>query len=163
MSFIKFEVEPIVVVIESTIFYLTPHYIIESSRKGSYINTYKASVFLAGLAHGSWTETIENHTWRYTRVDGMPDRRYSYNPMVTYNTYVEHPVNNMLGLILPGYELKYEINNQLRDEVINCVRAYASTVVLDNYDPVHHVLRLLKACNPGDNCIRNIENIIKEK
>lgn len=161
MSYIKFDVEPICISISDKIFCLTPHYIVEFSKKGKYITTYRPSTFVAGMANGSWTERVAHQTWLHTRVDGMPDRRYSYNPKQTYYTNVPHTVYNMLDLRIPGYEVKYEIDNMLKNEVIQAVRAYATTVVMDSYDPVHHIIRLLKMCEPMNTNISNIEAAIE--
>ncbi len=160
MELIKFDIEPLVITLRDSLFCLSPHYIVEFNKKGKYMNTYKTAVFKAGLSNGTWTERVAHQTWLHTRVDGGPDRRYSYNPIRTYYTNYQHTVYNMLDMRLPGFEIKYEINDKLRDDAIKAIRAYASTPVMDSYDPVHHVLRLLKVCSPSDHNIEDIESII---
>jgi len=161
MNYIKFDIEPICITISDKIFCLTPHYIVEFTKKGKYLTTYRTSTFVAGMANGSWTERVAHQTWLHTRVDGLPDRRYSYNPRQTYYTNVPHTVYNMLDLRIPGFEVKYEIDTILKNDVIQAVRAYAATVVSDSYDPVHHIIRLLKICDPMNASIMSIENAIE--
>ena len=162
MNFIKFDIEPICISISSKVFCLTPHYIVEFTKKGKYVATYRTSTFVASTANGSWTERVAHQTWLHTRVDGMPDRRYRYNPIQTYYTNVPHTVYNMLDFRISGFEVKYEIDAILKNQVIQAVTSYAATVVMDSYDPVHHIIRLLKLCEPTNSNIINIESTIEE-
>lgn len=157
----KFAVKPIAIVIKGRVFYITPHYVMEFNSHGKYINSYYPSVIDGKLVNGSYTKQIPHQTWLHTRVDGQPDRRYSYNPPRTYYTTEHYTIYDMLSITIVGNELKYDSTFASYDksDLMNKVHTYSRTVAPVVYDPVYHITRLLKLCTDNaaiDAVLKNV-------
>ena len=157
----KFTVKPIAIAIKGRVFYITPHYVMEFNSHGKYINSYYPSVIDGKLVNGSYTKQIPHQTWLHTRVDGQPDRRYSYNPPRTYYTTEHYTIYDMLSITIVGNELKYESSFASYDktDLMNKIHTYSRTVAPVVYDPVYHITRLLKLCTNNmaiDEVLKNV-------
>ena len=123
---------------------------------GAYINTYNSHALKAGIVNGTYSERVRHVTWLHTNMNGMPERRYKNNPQRVYYTNVTHTVWNMLALGIAEFQLKYEINDNVKHSLINSIRSYSSMVHKRTYDSVFHLLRLLNVCDSNNTNIKNI-------
>ena len=159
MQFVKFAVQPICLSLSGNIFCIIPHYIVRFSSSGAYIKTYNSHALKAGIVNGTYSERVRHVTWAHTNMNGMPDRRYKNNPQRVYYTNVTHTVWNMLALGIAEFQLKYEINDNVKNSLIYSIRSYSSMVHKRTYDSVFHLLRLLNTCETNN---ANIKNIMDE-
>lgn len=160
MQCIIFSVEPLCISLGDNIFCIAPYYIVHFKKSGAYVSTYSCEAITGGVANGSYDERVKHVTWTYTRADGMPDRRYKNNPQRVYYTTTTHTVWNMLALGLLNYQLKYEVTDSIKIELIAAIKAYSALLPIKSYDPVHHLIRLLKECDNSNPNIDKLENII---
>lgn len=160
MQCIIFSVEPLCISLGDNIFCIAPYYIVHFKKSGAYVSTYSCKAIKGGVANGSYDERVKHVTWTYTRADGMPDRRYKNNPQRVYYTTTTHTVWNMLALGLLNYQLKYEVTESIKNELIAAIKAYSALLPIKSYDPVYHLVRLLKECDNSNPNIDKLENII---
>lgn len=162
MEYIKFATDPLCLRVAGMILCLTPYYVVKFSTSGKYICTFYPKYLKCSLANGSYTERIKHVTWAHTRQDGLPDRRYSNNPQRVYYTNVPRTVWNMLAIHAAGVVYKYEIDESLKNEVMNAIRAYGNCILAKTYNQAFHVVRLIKACSlPNDDMIKRVEALLE--
>jgi hypothetical protein len=63
---------------------------------------------------------IFSYTWQYVRVDGGPDRRFSYNPRIPVVRYGQIELLSQTGLVLRFYSS----NATYAQEVVSSLRSY---------------------------------------
>lgn len=103
------------------------------------------------------TKDVPHHTWLYTRRDGLPDMRYSHNPIRTYYTKQEYYVECFFDLDICGCKLKYAISSFDNCEILEkAIKNYAKIKENKNIIPI--LLDLLGECTDGQDI-----NIIREK
>ena len=160
MEHITFLTEPLCISLGDNIFCVIPYYIVHFKKSGAYVSTYSCKAIKGGVANGSYDERVKHVTWTYTRADGLPDRRYKNNPQRVYYTTTTHTVWNMLALGILNYQLKYEVEDSVKNGLIAAIKAYSALLPIKSYDPVHHLIRLLKECDADNPNIEKIECII---
>ncbi len=160
MLHIKFSTEPLCISLGDNIFCVVPYYIVHFKKSGAYVSTYSCKAVKAGVTNGSYDERVKHVTWMYTRVDGLPDRRYKNNPKRVYYTTTTHTVWNMLSLGIVNYQLKYEVEESIKNGLIAAIKAYSALLPIKSYDPIHHFVRLLKECDEDNSNIEKLESII---
>ncbi len=160
MEYVKFSTEPLCISLGDNIFCVVPYYIVHFKKSGAYVSTYSCKAIKGGVANGSYDERVKHVTWTYTRADGLPDRRYKNNPQRVYYTTTTHTVWNMLALGILNYQLKYEVDDSIKNGLIAAIKAYSALLPIKSYDPVHHLIRLLKECDTDNPNIGRIESII---
>lgn len=160
MRFIEIGDNSICISINEDIFCIIPYYIVHFKINGTYVSTYSSSAIKASLIDITYTEKVAHTTWQHVRVDGRPDLRYKDNAPITYYTDNPRTITNVLAIDIIGYRLKYLLDTNESNSFLSAVKSYNDLKPIKTYDPVYHLIRLLKECDETNTTLLKLQNIL---